>query len=326
MEAMVDSGAKNSAVSEEWLVNRSCFEIRPPSNYRSLDGMPINNVVGETALTVRYQGVVVDLPRVAVVKKMLYPLVLGIEWIVQSGAVIKGVEGKAEVIMPDRSPVSSVHPKKEEEDTLKTEENLSYEEATKELKNLCLMAKEEEMPSSEDDKEQSVVLKTLHSSIVPANSAGYFKCRVPNDSSKFWMVSTAGAVGAKGGWVTPNCVVEVEDGVLIIPVVNVNPHAISRKSAKGVLKAVPVRESEIYPFESEDTEASVVANFQSDDGLPAYTDTLDDVKIDGSLTPEQEKLTSPNTTSIQEMRNLFIPYLIAYRWQNANLSVTTWKR
>ncbi|EFX67804.1 hypothetical protein DAPPUDRAFT_330692 [Daphnia pulex] len=140
---MVDSGAKNSAISEEWLVNRSCFEIRAPSNYRSLDGMPINNVVGETALMVRYQGVVVDLPRVAVVKKMLYPLVLGIEWIVQSGAVIKGVEGKAEVIMPDRGRVSSVHPKKEEEDTLETEENLSYKEATKELTNLCVMAEEE---------------------------------------------------------------------------------------------------------------------------------------------------------------------------------------
>ena len=148
------------------------------------------------------------------------------------------------------------------------------------------------------------------------------------------MVSTAGAVGAKGGWVTPNCVVEANDGLLTIPVVNVNPHSIGRKSAKDVLKAVPVRESEIYPF---DSEASVVTNFQGDED-PANCITLDNVKIDGNLTPEQvkelralltghrrgflakkEKLTSRNTTSIQEMQNLYTPYPIAYRWRSANL-------
>ncbi|KAI9553751.1 hypothetical protein GHT06_019003 [Daphnia sinensis] len=104
--------SENGAICEEMLVNRSWFEIRAPSNYRSIDGTPINNVVGETALTVRYRGVLVDLPRVAVVKKMLYPLVLGIEWIVQSGASIKGVEGVAEVIMPEPGPVSNVDKEK----------------------------------------------------------------------------------------------------------------------------------------------------------------------------------------------------------------------
>lgn len=53
------------------------------------------------------------------------------------------------------------------------------------------------------------------------------------------------------------------------------------------MKAVPVEESEIYPFEREDVEAIVVANFQSDEDPPDYTDTLDNVKTDGSLTPEQ---------------------------------------
>ncbi|KAI9550031.1 hypothetical protein GHT06_007622 [Daphnia sinensis] len=308
MKAMVDSGAKNSAICEEMLVNRSWFEIRAPSNYRSIDGTPINNVVGETALTVRYRGVLVDLPRVAVVKKMLYPLVLGIEWIVQSGASIKGVEGVAEVIMPEPGPVSNVDKEKKREDVLEAKKIRSYEEATKELKNLCVIAEEEELLSFEGGKEQIVVLQTLPSPIVPAYSAGYFKCQVPNGPSKLWMVSTAGAVGAKGGWVTPNCAVEAEDGVLTIPVVNVNPHFIGRKYAKGVLKAVPIEESEIYPFEREDVEARVVANFQSDEDSSDYTDTLDNVK-----------LTSPNTTSIRGMQNPSTLYLIAYPLQSANL-------
>ncbi|KAI9549224.1 hypothetical protein GHT06_006826 [Daphnia sinensis] len=298
MKAMVDSGAKNSAICEEMLVNRSWFEIRAPSNYRSIDGTPINNVVGETALTVR----------VAVVKKMLYPLVLRIEWIVQSGASIKGVEGVAEVIMPEPGPVSNVDKEKKREDVLEAKKIRSYEEATKELKNLCVIAEEEELLSFEGGKEQIVVLQTLPSPIVPAYSAGYFKCQVPNGPSKLWMVSTAGAVGAKGGWVTPNCAVEAEDGVLTIPVVNVNPHFIGRKYAKGVLKAVPIEESEIYPFEREDVEARVVANFQSDEDSSDYTDTLDNVK-----------LTSPNTTSIRGMQNPSTLYLIAYPLQSANL-------
>ena len=36
----------------------------------------------------------------AVVKGMLYLLLLGVEWIVKSDAMIKGVEGVARVIMP----------------------------------------------------------------------------------------------------------------------------------------------------------------------------------------------------------------------------------
>jgi hypothetical protein len=59
--------------------------------------------VGETTLTVRYQGILVDLPKVPVEKKMLYPLVLGIEWIVLSGASIKGVHGVVKDIMPSSS-------------------------------------------------------------------------------------------------------------------------------------------------------------------------------------------------------------------------------
>ena len=33
----------------------------------------------------RYKGVLIDLHYVAVVQSLIYPLVLGIEWIVQSG-------------------------------------------------------------------------------------------------------------------------------------------------------------------------------------------------------------------------------------------------
>jgi hypothetical protein len=37
LRAMMDSGAKNSAICEEMLLNHSCFNIRPPSKYFFID-------------------------------------------------------------------------------------------------------------------------------------------------------------------------------------------------------------------------------------------------------------------------------------------------
>ena len=42
----------------------------------------------------------VDLDRVVVVRTMMFPVVLGVDWIVRSGATIKGLNGKAEVTVP----------------------------------------------------------------------------------------------------------------------------------------------------------------------------------------------------------------------------------
>lgn len=141
---MIDSGAKNSAISLDLLSGRSTFIIRPPLSYRNIDGTVVGNVVGETSITVRYKGVLVDLNHVAVVKSMLYPLVFGIEWIVQSGAVVKGVCGRAEVLMPgdpatiekeiqgapkeEPVPQNSDRPSATEEEELSTESDQSLSE------------------------------------------------------------------------------------------------------------------------------------------------------------------------------------------------------
>ena len=96
-KAMVDSGAQNSVICQSLLTGRSAFKIRPPPFYRNIDGSIVQNVVGECSLTVRYKGVLVDLNHV--VESSIYPLVLGIVWIVQSGAVVKGNSGRVEVLM-----------------------------------------------------------------------------------------------------------------------------------------------------------------------------------------------------------------------------------
>ena len=102
-EAMVDSGAKNSVICQSLLSGRSAFAIRPPLLYQNIDGSLVRNIVGKCSLTVRYKGVLVDLNHVVVVKSDIYPLVLGVEWIVQSGAVIKGICGRVEVPMSNQT-------------------------------------------------------------------------------------------------------------------------------------------------------------------------------------------------------------------------------
>ena len=82
---MVDTGAKTSVICQSFLSGRTAFAIRPPVFYRNIDGSAASNVVGETLITVRYKGVLIDLHYVAVVQSLIYPLVLGIKWIVQSG-------------------------------------------------------------------------------------------------------------------------------------------------------------------------------------------------------------------------------------------------
>ena len=107
VRAMVDSGAKNSVICQELLSGRSSFVIRPSPSYRNIDGSSVVNVIGETSLTVRYQRVVVNLEHVVVVRSIMYSLVLGVEWIVKSGAAVVGVQGRAEVVMPGQAATSS---------------------------------------------------------------------------------------------------------------------------------------------------------------------------------------------------------------------------
>ena len=93
---MVDSGAKTSVISEELVHGWSFFSIRPASLYTNVEGSPVENILGETSITVRFRGILTDLDRVLMVERMMFPIVMGIDWVVGS-ATIKGVNGKVEL-------------------------------------------------------------------------------------------------------------------------------------------------------------------------------------------------------------------------------------
>ncbi|KZS01857.1 Uncharacterized protein APZ42_001357, partial [Daphnia magna] len=272
-----------------------------------IDGTLMDNVIGEVSLTIRYKGTVVDLEKVAVVRGMLYPLLLGIEWIVKSDAMIKGVEGVAKVIMPSELSVGqNCNVKKieqgrpadtqnsvRESSTIEQEIDSEYVQVTEELKTMgAILGTEVSAASSDPLSETTFVLEPVPSKRVMANSMGYFKCKVPKCDCKLWMVSTAGALGATGGWVTPSCVLEAGDGILTIPVINANPHPIGRRAARAILKATPIEENDIHLLpDSRDIGEEIVGMVQPHDDTSQPDDTLNDVTIDPRLTPlEVDKL------------------------------------
>ena len=103
VEAMVDTGAKNSIISEEILRGRSAFQIRPSeSAWCSVNrqNLPAH---GETSLSVRFKESIVDLKRVVAMRDVMYPLVLGVDWITTSGVIISTRNGQLMVDVPAAS-------------------------------------------------------------------------------------------------------------------------------------------------------------------------------------------------------------------------------
>ena len=101
--AMVDSGAKRSAIRADLIANRNSFPIRNSSScWRTADGGIARNVVGETSLTIRYKGHVVELPKVVVMNNLAAPFILGIEWIDAMRAAVTTKDGKGVVTFKNK--------------------------------------------------------------------------------------------------------------------------------------------------------------------------------------------------------------------------------
>lgn len=98
VKALVDSGAKRSVVAFSVIQGRNSFPIRKPlSSWQTIDLEPVSNVLGETSLMVRYEGTIVELDRVVVMKDVVSPLILGIEWLDAARTMVGSVDQKGMV-------------------------------------------------------------------------------------------------------------------------------------------------------------------------------------------------------------------------------------
>ena len=99
---MVDSGAKRSAIRADLIANRNSFPIRNTNTcWRTADGGIARNVLGETSLTIRYKGHVVELPKVIVMTNRAAPFILGIEWIDAMRAAVTTKDGRGVVTLKE---------------------------------------------------------------------------------------------------------------------------------------------------------------------------------------------------------------------------------
>lgn len=97
--AMADTGPKLSAITLDSLIKIQ--NIGPIlTELVGVNNSALGDVVGEVPLTVRIEENEVFLPRVVVLNQMVSPLLLGIDWLIKSGATITGRGGRAIVIVP----------------------------------------------------------------------------------------------------------------------------------------------------------------------------------------------------------------------------------
>ena len=114
--AMIDTGAKRSAIALDLIKDRNSFPIKESmSNWRLADGEPARGVCGEISMTVSYRGHIIELPRVVVMRRQSAPFILGIEWIYAMRALVGTQDKKGVVILPEDKSILSDWTKQNEE-------------------------------------------------------------------------------------------------------------------------------------------------------------------------------------------------------------------
>ncbi len=224
MDALVDTGAKTTVVSENLVKGRSSFAIQPPTlSWKGVDGASLP-IVGELSLSVRYHENVVDLHGVVVMKDPVYPLILGIDWITASNAQIKAKDGKLMIEVPVREP----EPSRKKEKTVVLEspqgseekENM-FKEAAAEMRVFAAIIEDAELPHpSKNRVTQPPFLKPMRSGRIPKSSLGFIPAKVPQSNGASWMIKTVGSAMHNREWITPNCVLQEVGGLVNVPVIN----------------------------------------------------------------------------------------------------------
>ena len=104
MAALVDTGATKSVVREDLVRGNKFFTIgKCNRNWKTIDTAPANQV-GQTSLTVNYQGSSIYLGEVVVMRDLHYPLILGLEWVDAARVSVSTLEREGKVtFLPDSS-------------------------------------------------------------------------------------------------------------------------------------------------------------------------------------------------------------------------------
>lgn len=171
-------------------------------------------------LNVKWEGSLVKLDKVAVVRSCPFALILGVDWIINSKTDLIVKDGRI-VLKPFCSLDVGVKKKKvrfmgiDELDDLR-----GKEEEPPFISDEFLESVKEELPKTRSKGKLSAsVSKTVK---VPGESLLFVKVKIPKVFTGNCMVQ--GSLCARPGkeWVVPSCIVQVRSGNFKIPVVNLN--------------------------------------------------------------------------------------------------------
>ncbi|KAI9550771.1 hypothetical protein GHT06_004558 [Daphnia sinensis] len=206
VKAMVDSGAKNSVIRADLIRGRSIFDLRVASRtWRTLD-YQILPLVGETSLVVRFGGTVTDLNQVLVMENAIFPMVLGMDWIERSGAVICVKEGVAIVEVTRGQKLKE------------NDKGCGYGKAVDELLVMGALVEEEEVTPGVDQGELQLDSEFEEKKGIAASSVQFVEAVTPKRRDGLWLIRTNKSTRSGKEWVTPECLVESQDGRVLIPV------------------------------------------------------------------------------------------------------------
>ncbi|KZS05237.1 Uncharacterized protein APZ42_031640 [Daphnia magna] len=269
VKAMVDSGAKNSVIRADLIRGRSVFDLRVASRtWRTLD-YQILPLVGETSLVVRFGGAVTDLNQVLVMENAIFPMVLGMDWIERSGAVICVKEGVAIVEVTRGQKLKE------------NDKDCGYGKAVDELLVMGALVEEEEVTPGVDPGELQLHVRLKKKKGIAASSVQFVDAVTPKRRDGLWLIRTNKSTRAGKEWVTPECLVESQDGRVLIPVVNLTTNKLM---VRGSWCASIVAADQVFLIGEEET--TTIGALQPPSESPDCDDMLlieKDVNIDPDL-------------------------------------------
>ena len=226
IEALVDTGARYTTVQRDRVAHMTLQTLEPGQNTLIAAAGNVMCVVGWLKLAIRFKDRVVDVP-VRVVERLVFPFILGIDWVDVVGAMVYSECGVGMVALRDRSvtplapvstlpnPVSVPNPMAMELVAAQGTNKLSDPNAGEDASWLTAI-----MPSP-CHKSEERWLKSANGIVVPPGSLGFIAAVTNGKVEGDPLVHRAHSSQPGREWVVPNCVLPVCEELVHVPVLNI---------------------------------------------------------------------------------------------------------
>ena len=289
-------------------MSENCLKLLKgtPSSVVGADGTQIK-VYGEIPLIVRFKSTVIDL-QVRVVDHLIFPMILGMDWIDRSGAFVFSCNGTGYVdvlnsfshareelhkfssqlidkVIPSDLPsepiasFSTTNPFRQ--DTGKTVVNEPKQEDPTYLATIDV----EEVSSRYHQKDYEWLV--VHSStVIPPGSLQFISTKICSTigNGHDWHVEKSYSAHPKCEWIVPQCVVKSKKDKLLIPVVNLSRQPLKWNQGSKLVRASAI--PTVIPTASS-KESDPVCSLEDPQNATLPEKTIGDIESDENLTMEE---------------------------------------